>query len=540
MKADIVLSSYAVFSGLEDSAKPGAIAIRGNRIIAVGSSEEIESYVGDNTLVYHYGNQLIMPGFHDFHVHAMMGSLSLESVNLFEARSEKEAVEMVQRYTETKPEEDWIIGFMWDSSYWEDKRFPNRFSLDEVFPDKPVILFHAEGHYSWVNTKALEIAKINGQTQNPPNGVIEKGEDGEPTGILIEEASSLITKYAYDLPKEKKRNLFKGFLNEAARYGVTSVNNLYGTETLSKLDDFEVFREFEDMEALTVRMHLFPALDGDIEEAIKLRDKYKTNKLRVSGLKQFIDGVVTSRTAYMLEPYSDQPETYGMPARSPEEIKDWVVEADQHGFSIRFHAIGDAAIRFALDAYENAQKVNGERDARHAIEHIEVIHPEDISRFMSLKVIASMQPDHLALSERETYTERIGYEREKYVFVINSLINSGARLALGTDFPIDSLNPLQQIYRAVTRIDSGGEVVWNAEERISLSEALKAYTYGSAFGTFREHELGTLEVGKLADIVVLDQNLFDITPKDIVQAKVQLTIIDGKIVFNGQRIPTEI
>jgi predicted amidohydrolase YtcJ len=540
MKADIVLSSYAVFTGLEDSAKPGAIAIRGNRIIAVGSSEEIESYVGDNTLVYHYGNQLIMPGFHDFHVHAMMGSLSLESVNLFEARSEKEAVEMVQRYTETKPEEDWIIGFMWDSSYWEDKRFPNRFSLDEVFPDRPVILFHAEGHYSWVNTKALEIAKINGQTQNPPNGVIEKGEDGEPTGILIEEASSLITKYAYDLPKEKKRNLFKGFLNEAARYGVTSVNNLYGTETLSTLDDFEVFREFEDMEALTVRMHLFPALDGDIEEAIKLRDKYKTNKLRVSGLKQFIDGVVTSRTAYMLEPYSDQPETYGMPARSPEEIKDWVVEADQHGFSIRFHAIGDAAIRFALDAYENAQKVNGERDARHAIEHIEVIHPEDISRFMSLKVIASMQPDHLALSERETYTERIGYEREKYVFVINSLINSGARLALGTDFPIDSLNPLQQIYRAVTRIDSGGEVVWNAEERISLSEALKAYTYGSAFGTFREHELGTLEVGKLADIVVLDQNLFDITPKDIVQAKVQLTISDGKIVFNGQRIPTKI
>lgn len=540
MKADIVLSSYAVFTGLEDSAKPGAIAISGNRIIAVGSSEEIESYVGDNTLVYHYGNQLIMPGFHDFHVHAMMGSLSLESVNLFEARSEKEAVEMVQRYTETKPEEDWIIGFMWDSSYWEDKRFPNRFSLDEVFPDRPVILFHAEGHYSWVNTKALEIAKINGQTQNPLNGVIEKGEDGEPTGILIEEASSLITKYAYDLPKEKKRNLFKGFLNEAARYGVTSVNNLYGTETLSKLDEFEVFREFEDMEALTVRMHLFPALDGDIEEAIKLRDKYKTNKLRVSGLKQFIDGVVTSRTAYMLEPYSDQPETYGMPARSPEEIKDWVVEADQHGFSIRFHAIGDAAIRFALDAYENAQKVNGERDARHAIEHIEVIHPEDISRFMSLKVIASMQPDHLALSERETYTERIGYEREKYVFVINSLINSGARLALGTDFPIDSLNPLQQIYRAVTRIDSGGEVVWNAEERISLSEALKAYTYGSAFGTFREHELGTLEVGKLADIVVLDQNLFDITPKDIVQAKVQLTISDGKIVFNGQRIPTEI
>lgn len=530
--ADIVISSEAVFTGKENAPKQKAIAVKGNRIIAVGSIEDMDSFVGNKTIVHHYGNQLIIPGFHDFHVHAMLGSLSLNSVNLFNARSEQEAVMLVKRYAEGKSKEDWIIGFMWDSSYWEDKKFPSRFSLDQAFPDQPVILFHAEGHYTWVNTKALKIASINSETKSPPNGVILKGEDGEPTGILIEEASSLITKYTFDFPREKKRNLFKGFLNEAARFGVTSVNNLFGTETFSYLDDFELFQEFESEEALTVRMHLFPALNGDIETAIKLREKYKSDKLRVSGLKQFIDGVVTSRTAYMLEPYTDHPETYGMPAHTSEEIKGWVVEADKQGFSIRFHAIGDAAIRLALDAYENAQRRNGERDARHSVEHIEVINPEDISRFASLKVIASMQPNHFALSERRTYIERIGHEREKYVFAINSLKNAGAKLAFGTDFPIDSLNPLQQIYRAITRIDSGGKDVWNPEERVTLSEALKAYSYGSAFGTFREHELGTLEEGKLADIVVLDRNLFTIPSEEIANTKVKLSICDGKIVYS--------
>lgn len=536
MKADIILSSKAVFTGLEDGPKPAAIAISGNRIIAVASIEELESFMGENTVVHHFGDQLIIPGFHDFHVHAMMGGLSLESLNLFEARSERQAVEMVRQYAETIVDAEWIIGFMWDSSYWEDKKFPSRYSLDHAIPDRPVVLFHAEGHYTWVNTKALEIAMIDRQTPDPPSGIIEKDENGEPTGILIEEASSLITKYAYDISKLKKRNQFKGFLNEAARYGVTSVNNLYGSETLNKLDDFEIFKEFEEEGELTVRMHLFPALNGDIAEAKNLRKKYQSDKLCVSGLKQFIDGVVTSRTAWMLEPYADQPETYGLPAHSAAEIKQWVEEADQHGFSIRFHAIGDAAVRLALDSYENARNINGKRDSRHAIEHIEVIHPEDISRFAKLDVIASMQPNHFAMSERGTYTERIGWEREKFVFAIHSLKNAGAKLAFGTDFPIDSLNPLAQIYRAVTRIDSSGKDVWNPGERISLADALKAYTYVPAFGTFREHELGTIEEGKLADLVVLDRNLFAVSPEEILQTSVQLTMSDGKIVFSNEKV----
>ncbi|PEC50900.1 amidohydrolase [Bacillus sp. AFS077874] len=531
MKADIVLSSEAVFTGLEDKPRPLAVAILENRIISVAPIEEMNTLIGEHTIIQHFGNQLIMPGFHDSHVHAMMGSLSLESVNLFSARSELEAVKIVKEFSKSIPENDWIIGFMWDSSYWENKKFPTRFSLDEVFPNRPVVLFHAEGHYTWVNSKALNIANINKQTKNPPNGIIERSSNGEPTGILIEEASSLITKYAYDFTKDKKRELFRGFLKEASRNGVTSVNNLYGTETLSLLDDFEIFKEFELKDELPVRMHLYPVLNGDIKEALHLRERYQSDKLRVSGLKQFIDGVVTSRTAFMLEPYSDSPETFGLPAHSIEDLKNWVVDADYHGFNIRFHAIGDAAIRLALDSYENAQNINGKRDSRHSIEHIEVIHPDDISRFATLGVIASMQPDHFALSERETYTERIGPKREKYVFAINSIKKTGAQLSFGTDFPIDSFNPLLQIYRAITRIDSSGKAVWIPEECITLSDALKAYTYGSAFGTSREQELGTILEGKLADIVVLDRNLFQMQKEEILEASVQMTISDGKIVY---------
>lgn len=258
----------------------------------------------------------------------------------------------------------------------------------------------------------------------------------------------------------------------------------------------------------------------------------RTLTLKYVIFKQFIDGVITARTAYLLEPYADQPNTRGESSFPPETIKKWVADADKDGFSIRFHAIGDGAVRLALDSYEEAQKTNGKRDSRHSVEHIEVIHPDDIHRFKELGVTASMQPDHFAMSERGVYTERIGTEREKYVFSINTLQEAGARLAFGTDFPIDTLDPLLQIYRAVTRIDSSGKTVWHPHERITLAEALKAYTAGSAYGSFREKELGTLEAGKLADIVVLERNLFEIPVEEIPDTKVLLTIVDGKVVFD--------
>ncbi|WP_158738032.1 amidohydrolase [Alteribacillus sp. YIM 98480] len=531
-KADKILSSNTVFTGLMDKPQPASIAIIDNKIEAIGSEEEIKQFIGPDTEVYHYDNQIIMPGFHDNHLHIMMGSISLDSVNLFEARSEIEAVEMVRQFADSKPDEPWILGYTWDAGYWDNKQLPHRSSLDKVIPNRPVILFHAEGHYAWVNTKALEMMNIDRDTDNPPFGIIEKDENGELTGILYEKAMSLVTKEAYHLSKQKKTAIFENFLRHASSLGVTSINDLYGTESMEVLDDYQLFKEFDDNDKLTVRIHLWPALNGDIERAKQLRERYASEKLIVSGLKQFIDGVITARTAYLLEPYADEPQAAGDTSHPPETMKEWVIKADKEGFDIRFHAIGDGAIRLALDSFENAQKENGVRDSRHSIEHVEVIHPDDISRFKQLGVIASMQPNHLAMSERSVYTSRIGKEREKLAFVINTLKESDA-ISFGTDFPIDGLNPLIQIYRAITRIDSSGVSVWNPEEKITLSNALKAYTNGPAYSTNREHELGTLEAGKLADIVVLDRNLFDVPTDEILDTKVKLTMINGDIVYNS-------
>ncbi|MDQ6595782.1 amidohydrolase [Bacillus salipaludis] len=531
-KADMIISSDVVFTGLTDQPEPASIAIKDNKIVAIGSEKEMKHFAGENTKIYQFNDQLIMPGFHDFHLHLMQGAVALNGVDLFAARSEEEALEMIRKFAEANPENPWVIGFTWDAGYWDTQKLPTRHSLDRILPDRPALMFHAEMHYAWVNTKALEIANINRHTESPSFGRIGKDDDGEPNGLLYEGATDAVIRHAYDFTKEQKKALLTNFLTHAASLGVTAVHDLFASESMNIINDYGLFKEFEDKGDLTTRIHLWPVLNGDIERAKQLRDTYQSDKLRVSGLKQFIDGVITARTAYLLEPYADQPDSRGETTFPAETIKKWVADADKEGFSIRFHAIGDGAIRLALDAYQEAQKVNGKRDSRHSVEHVEVIHPNDIPRFKELGVTASMQPDHFAMSERGVYTDRIGSEREKHVFSINTLKKSGANLAFGTDFPVDILNPLLQIYRAVTRIDSSGKTVWHPHERIALADALKAYTSGSAYGTFREHELGTLEVGKLADVVVLERNLFEIPVEEIPDTKVQLTIVDGTVVYD--------
>ncbi len=527
--AEIIISGNKMFTGLSNQPESASIAIRGNKIVATGSEEEMLQYADDHTKIYQFKDQLIIPGFHDFHLHIMQGAVALNSVDLFAARSEDEALKMIREFAESNPENEWIIGFTWDAGYWDTQQLPSRHSLDRILPDKPALMFHAEGHYAWVNTKALEVANITRHTENPSYGIIGKDENGEPNGILYEKAMDSVILHAFDFSDTQKREMFTKFLEHAASLGVTAVHDLHGLKTIEAL---HVFKEFEDKDELTTRIHLWPVLNDDLEHAKQLRDTYQSDKLRVSGLKQFIDGVITPRTAYLLEPYADQPETRGETSFPADTIKKWVIDADREGFSIRFHAIGDGAIRLALDAYEEAQKVNGKRDSRHSVEHVEVIHPDDIPRFKELGVTVSMQPDHFAMSERDVYTARIGHEREKYVFPIHTLQKTGANLAFGTDFPIDVLNPLLQIYRAVTRIDSSGDTVWHPHERITLAEALKAYTIGPAYGTFREHELGTLEAGKLADIVVLERDLFEMPVEEIPDTKVQLTIVDGRVIYD--------
>ncbi|MGE7608778.1 amidohydrolase [Peribacillus frigoritolerans] len=535
-KADIVLSSDAIFTGLTHEPTSGAIAILGDKIMSVGSKAEIEPFIGSGTKVFNYGNQLIMPGFHDFHLHIMFSALSLNSINLFEARSAQDVAARVLEFSKECPEEEWIIGMQWDAGYWLDKQEPHYKILDAAIPDRPVVLFHAEGHYTWVNSKAMELAGVTEDIRDPDFGRYERDNNGLLTGILYEEAQQIVLKEALRLTQNKKEAILKEFLRLLSQYGITSVNDLFAPID-DFLQDYELFEKLDKEGKLTTRFHITPELDGNLDKAQILRKKYESKKLQFSGLKQFVDGTVTGHTAYFLKPYSDQLDICGHPALDPEVLIDRVVKADELGFRIRFHAIGDAAIRLALDAFEEAVRKNGKRDSRHTIEHIEVIDQDDIERFSKLGVIASMQPDHMAASSREVYSSIIGPEREKNVFLTKSLLNTGASLALGTDFPVSiSLNPMRQIYTAITRVDSSGDSqnTWHPEQKLTLAEALQAYTYGSAYGCFREHELGTIEEGKLADLVVLDRNLFDIPEIEMLKTKVELTINDGKVVYKSE------
>ncbi|MDM5286566.1 amidohydrolase [Peribacillus frigoritolerans] len=535
-KADIVLSSDAIFTGLTHEPMSGAIAILGDKILSVGSKAEIEPFIGSGTKVFNYGNQLIMPGFHDFHLHIMFSALSLTSINLFEARSAQEVAAKVLEFSKECPGEEWIIGMQWDAGYWHDKQEPHYKILDAVIPDRPVVLFHAEGHYTWVNSKAMELAGVTEEIRDPDFGRYERDKNGLLTGILYEEAQQIVLKEALRLTQNKKETILKEFLRLLSQYGITSVNDLFAPID-DFLQDYDLFEKLDKQGELSTRFHITPELDGNLDKAQILRNKYESKKLQFSGLKQFVDGTVTGHTAYFLKPYSDQLDICGHPALDPEVLIDRVVKADELGFRIRFHAIGDAAIRLALDAFEEAVRKNGKRDSRHTIEHIEVIDSDDIERFSKLGVIASMQPDHMAASSREVYSSIIGPEREKNVFLTKSLLNTGASLALGTDFPVSiSLNPMRQIYTAITRVDSSGDSqnTWHPEQKLTLAEALQAYTYGSAYGCFREHELGTIEEGKLADLVVLDRNLFDIPESEVLKTKVELTINDGKVVYKSE------
>lgn len=533
-KADMILSSNAVFTGIMDTPQPGAVAIVGNKIAAIGSEADMESLIGPDTKQYRYHNELIMPGFHDFHLHLMLGSLAQDSVHLHEARSEEEAAEMVRKFADTRPNDSWIIGFGWYHVYWENGQLPHRSTLDRVISERPVFLFNAECHGAWVNSKALEMANITRDTPNPPFGEIGKDDDGEPTGFLYETAMGL-AREAFVLPHERRQRLLRSFLQQAARLGITSVNDMFPLPGLD-FGDLPLYKEFEEREELTSRIHFLAPLNGDLDYAKELRSTYTSGTLQFSGLKQFLDGVPTTYTAYLLAPYSDKPDTYGDTLLPPHMIKQWTNEADREGFRIRFHACGDGAVRLGLDAFEEARRANGVRDSRHTIEHIEVIHPEDIPRLYELGVIASMQPEHLAASENfsdNAYLSRLGKEREAFTFPIKTLEEAGTKIAFSSDFPVVPLNPLLEIYRAITRVHNDGlpKGGWNGKERISLAQALRYYTWGPAYGTFRELELGTLEPGKLADIVVLSQNLFEVSPEEVRDASVRMTIMDGKIVF---------
>lgn len=536
MKADLIIKSNAIFDSIQKEPFAGYIAVKGNKILEVGKGMDTSALEGEATVVKEYGDNLVTAGFHDSHTHLLMAGMFKTYVNLADAKTEEEAALMVKKAADEDPDKTgWVRGFSWYHVFWENKTLPTKASLDQYFPDRPVCLINAEAHGAWVNSKALEIAGITDDTPDPFGGEIARDEKGEATGFLYESASGLVTKHAFVFTEEEEKTIIREYMKGAAEYGITSMNDVQ-PYFHGNMGNLEVYHSMDRGGELTVRIHAAPDLLGDLDQVEEWREKYRSDKLRVEQLKQFLDGVSTTHTALVLEEYTDAPGNFGISLNDTEAIKNAVPEAHRRGFSVKLHSCGDKSARMGLDYYENAIKMYGKNECRHAIEHVEMLSDEDLPRFGELGVIPSVQPEHIALTQEfseNPYFDTLGKERADKTWRLKDLYDTAGVLAIGSDCPVVDNNPFLEIYRGVTRLHNDGEPKggWNPTQKLSLYEVLRSYTYGSAYGVRREDELGTLEKGKFADIAVIDKNLFAVEDSEIFNAKVILAVMDGQVIF---------
>lgn len=536
MTADMIIKGNAIFDSVSDKPFAGFVAVKGNRIAAVGKEmDSISQYAGDDTKIIDAGDRLVMPGFHDSHTHLILAGMYKTYPNLGSARSEEEAAAMLKDYYDSQPGDGWVYGFNWYHVFWDKKELPRKETLDRYFPDRPVFLINAEAHGAWVNSLALEIAGVTADTPDPFGGEIARDENGEPTGFLYESAIEYVAAHALIFTEEQEKTFLRKYMADAAELGITGVVDVqpYFGKDLGSLD---VYTGMESDGELTVRITAAANLLGDLDEALENSKKYCTEKVRAHMLKQFVDGVITTHTALLLEDYTDAPGNRGTQLSELEKIDAAVQEGHKRGLWIKIHAIGDRAIRFTIDSYEKAIKTYGANGCRHAIEHVEMVTDSDIERFGQLGLIPSVQPEHIGLMptwEGEEYRVNIGEERAGRTWSFRSLLESAGVLAIGSDCPVVDNNPFYAIHRGVTRLHDDGlpEGGWNPTQKLTVADILRGYTLGSAYGIGREDELGTLEEGKFADIAVIDRNLFETEPKDIRGAHVDMTIMDGKVIF---------
>src|SRR5712691_8693694 len=529
--ADLIIINAKIHTMDQGQPLAEAVAVAGNRIVAVGSTKEIRKLAGANTHVIDAKGQLVLPGFNDAHVHFMSGGFQLSSVDLRDANTPQEFAERIRDFAAKLPRGRWITGGDWDHERWPDAKLPAKELIDRYTPRTPVFVNRLDGHMALANSLALKLAGVTRETKDPPGGVVVRdSKTGEPTGILKDAAQSFVWKVIPAASFEQKLAAARAATNHAASLGVTSVQDM------SAGVDVGVYQALLDRGELKTRVYaVWPLPSWDRLARTGVRAHFGSAMLRTGGLKGFADGSLGSTTALFFEPYLDAPKTSGIPSDEmfPEgAMLERVRGADRAGLQVIIHAIGDRANDNILSIYERVQKENGDRDRRFRIEHAQHLRPQYIPRFARDKVIASMQPYH-AIDDGRWAEKRIGPERAKTTYAFRSLLDSGATLAFGTDWTVAPLDPMLSLYAAVTRrtLDGKNPNGWIPEQKISVEEAVRAYTIGSAYAEFQEKEKGTIVPGKLADIVILSRDIFKIDPKEIEKAKVVLTIMNGRVVY---------
>jgi predicted amidohydrolase YtcJ len=530
VSADLVLSSGRIWTGDKSAPWAEALASRNDRIIRVGSNQEVMKLAGPGTRVIDLKGKLSLPGFIDDHTHFVSGGFELLSVSLRDARTPAEFAERISAQAQKVGPGRWITGGDWDHELWPGAPLPTRELIDRYTPANPVSVERLDGHMVLANSLALKLAGITKETSDPPGGAIVRDpRTGEPTGVLKDAAMGLIDKVIPEPAAAEYDQALEAALKEAARAGVTSIQDI------TPWPDYEVYKRFRDSGRLTVRVYSrTPMRSWQRQADLVARFGRGDEWLRLGGLKAFMDGSLGSTTALFFQPFTDAPNTSGLMADDniPEgKLKKNIIDADKAGLQCSVHAIGDKANNIILNYFEAAEQANGPRDRRFRVEHAQHLLPADISRFAKLGVIPSVQPYH-AIDDGRWAEKRIGPERIKTTYPFRSLIDSGANLTFGSDWTVAPLSPILGIYAAVTRetIDGKNPRGWIPEQKVTVEEAVRAYTSNCAYAEFAEHDKGSLAPGFLTDVVVLSQDIFHINPDDIPKTEVLYTILGGRIV----------
>jgi predicted amidohydrolase YtcJ len=511
-----------------------AMAVSGGKIACIGNVGYVLLDCGgskEGSETVQLQGQFVMPGFNDAHVHLGGAAADELAVPLIGVPSPEEMQKRVAAAVARHKEGEWITGGGWDHTLWPEKRFPNRQQLDAVAPKNPVILTHISGHVAVANSLALKSAEIDKNSPNPQGGEIEHDGLGQPTGILKEDAAmSLVKVRIPDPTAEQRRKGIELVLENVARNGVTSVQDY------SDWADYQVYEQLKEEGKLTVRITEWLPFNLPLNELQNRRAQagYRDPWLKTGALKAFLDGALGSRTAAMLEPYSDDPSTSGILTSDPEKLAAMAIQRDKAGFQLAFHAIGDRANRIALDVFEAVAKANGQRDRRSRIEHAQVVAPMDFARFAQLRVVASMQPSHETTDMRWA-EDRLGRERIVGAYAWATMLKNKVPLAFGTDYDVEPISPFRGLYACVTRErpDGGPKNGWEPQEKISLEDCIRAYTSGSAYAQFEEGKKGELKPGEYADFIVLSNDLTKVPPAQFTKTRVLRTVVGGRTVYSA-------
>lgn len=526
--ADLALTGGKIFTANDAAPWADAIAVSKGKIVAVGTDRQIARFIGPRTKVLDVRGKLVIPGLIDAHTHFASGGRSLIGLSFRGVGSVPKVREMIAARIKELPPGALVSGSAYDHTLFPGGAWPTRKDLDEVSPANPVVIERVDGHSIWVNSLALKMSGITKETKNPFGGeILRDPETGEPTGILTEAAAGLVRIPGPEADSTPEEDIVRA-LAHATALGLT------GVHTDSSFAEIAIYRRLAAAGGLTLRVYAWLPIE-DMKECLRdgIRRGQGDDMVRVGFLKAFIDGTLGSGTALMFAPFDDEPGKTGLPQMPEAAFDALIAEAHANGFQTGTHAIGDKGVSWVLDAVERAQRQSGKKDLRHRIEHAQVIAPSDLDRFAPLGVIASMQPTHCTTDMRFCEV-RIGSERSRGAYAWRSLLDRGARMAFGSDWPVEPLDPMRGLYAAVTRtnIETGSpEAGWFPGQRLTMAEAIGLFTKGAAYASFEEDVKGTLEPGKLADMVVLSKDLFAVPPAEILTTRAEVTILGGRIVF---------